>query len=237
MINGPLNNLTNMPNKRLPGLQKCSKIGCSALCLFRSANVYCLYCCYRNENSIVLDFYFDIIKMFVSWEWQQRLDSYLETYASYGLLIVNLVSCFPSHPLSLTLSLPRWQNERIALVTGSTQPGPSVYSWSPSLSNYVLLSSDRTKPPTISSFSFSSLSSHNWANYAYLITWNVGRILKTHTRTKWKAPTEGSLEMSSPCRTSPCRFLFVANVGGHLRIRLISPVPAIQAGHGNLMSL
>ena len=25
--NGPLNNLTNMPNKILPGLQKCSKIG------------------------------------------------------------------------------------------------------------------------------------------------------------------------------------------------------------------
>src|SRR4029434_2393089 len=25
--NGPLINLTNMPNKRLPGLQKCSKIG------------------------------------------------------------------------------------------------------------------------------------------------------------------------------------------------------------------
>ena len=27
MRNGPLNNLTNMPNKRLPGLQKFSKIG------------------------------------------------------------------------------------------------------------------------------------------------------------------------------------------------------------------
>src|SRR4029434_2184341 len=26
-----------------------------------------------------MDFYFDIIQMFVSWEWQQLLDSYLET--------------------------------------------------------------------------------------------------------------------------------------------------------------
>src|SRR4029434_9779365 len=80
LINSNLNNLTNMPNKRLPGLQKCSKIGCSALCLFRSKNVYCLNCCYGNEHSIVTDFYFDIIQMFFSWEWQQLLDSYLETY-------------------------------------------------------------------------------------------------------------------------------------------------------------
>src|SRR4029434_1820696 len=62
-----------MPNKRLTGLQTFSKIGCSALCLFWSANVYCLYCCYGNEHGIVLDFYFDIIQMFVSWEWQQLL--------------------------------------------------------------------------------------------------------------------------------------------------------------------
>src|SRR4029434_6198318 len=59
--------------QKITRLQKCSKIGCSALCLFWSANVYCLYCCYGNEHGIVLDFYFDIIQMFVSWEWQQLL--------------------------------------------------------------------------------------------------------------------------------------------------------------------
>src|SRR4029434_10578674 len=88
--------------QKITSLQKCSKIGCSALCLFRSENVYCLYCWYRNEHSIVQDFYFDIIQMFFSWEWQQLLDSYLETYASYGMLIVNLVLCFPSHPCDYT---------------------------------------------------------------------------------------------------------------------------------------
>src|SRR4029434_6084188 len=31
--NGPLNNLTNMPNKRLPGLQKCSVSAVLILCL------------------------------------------------------------------------------------------------------------------------------------------------------------------------------------------------------------
>ena len=70
------------------GCTTSDKIGCSALCLFRSANVYCLYCCYGNEHSVglfwTMDFYFDIIQIFVSWEWQQLLDSYLETHASYG---------------------------------------------------------------------------------------------------------------------------------------------------------